>query len=209
MIPFLYFIALTGAAVFAISGALAAGRKSLDLLGVIVIATVTAVGGGTLRDLLLDRPIVWLADSTYLIVIITAALITIPYVRWRRPPHNTLLVADALGLALFTILGTQIGEQSGLDGMSAVFVGVLTGSGGGVIRDVLTNEVPLLLRRGHLYATAAIVGAALYLLLQRIGAARDVAALSGMMAIAALRFASIMWKLHLPVFSLQEEETGT
>src|SRR5918998_745786 len=100
---------LLGVAVFAVSGALAAGRKSLDLLGVLVIAVVTAIGGGTIRDLLLNRhPIFWIADPTYLVVICIAAALTIVYVRLRAPPGNSLLVADALGLALFTITGAQI-----------------------------------------------------------------------------------------------------
>ena len=203
-VSLLYIVGLVGVGVFAISGALAAGRKSLDLLGVVVIATVTAVGGGTLRDLLLDRTVFWLIDPTYLLVIIAAALITIPYVRYRPPPHNVLLVADALGLALYTIIGTQIAEQQELSGVIAALMGVLTGAGGGVIRDVLTAEVPLLLRRGHLYATTAIAGAASYLILQDVGVERLVAAGIGMTIIIALRFASIWWGLSLPVFSLQD-----
>jgi len=100
----LYVLDLLGVAVFAVSGVLAAGRKSLDLLGVLVIATLTAIGGGTIRDLLLDRhPIFWISQPTYLVVISVAAALTIIYVRVRRPPGDALLYADALGLALFTI----------------------------------------------------------------------------------------------------------
>ena len=107
-IQLLYILDLFGVAVFAISGALAAGRKSLDLLGVVIIAVVTAIGGGTTRDLLLDRhPIFWIADPTYLSVIIGAALITIWYTRYKEPPEKALVLADALGLAVFTITGAQ------------------------------------------------------------------------------------------------------
>jgi uncharacterized membrane protein YeiH len=99
---------LLGIGVFAVSGALAAGRKRLDLLGVFVLASVTAIGGGTIRDLLLARhPLVWLTDATYLGVIVVAVAITFAYVRWRRPPLASLLVADALGLALFSVAGVD------------------------------------------------------------------------------------------------------
>jgi|GEM_PF-2727795 len=107
-IDILYHLDLFGVAVFAISGALAAGRKSLDLLGVVIIAVVTAVGGGTTRDLLLDRhPVFWIADPTYLLVIIIASLFTIGYTKYNDPPEKALLVADALGLAVFTIFGSS------------------------------------------------------------------------------------------------------
>ena len=198
-------LSLAGVAVFAASGALAAGRKSLDLLGVVVIATVTAVGGGTVRDLLLDHhPIFWIRDTDNLIVAFAAALITLIYVRFFHPPERALLIADGLGLALFTISGTQMTAAAGLPATIAVIMGVVTGVVGGVIRDVLTAEIPLILRPGHLYATAAITGATLYLLLTALGVARPLPALIGMVSIALLRFASLIWKIQLPVFSLSD-----
>ena len=110
----LYALDLIGVAVFAISGALAAGRKHLDLLGVIVHGLVTAVGGGTIRDVLLDRqPIFWLADPAYVLVIVASALMTVAYVRWRPPPAGALLYADAIGLAMFSVTGAQIAERAG------------------------------------------------------------------------------------------------
>jgi uncharacterized membrane protein YeiH len=196
---------LAGVAVFAMSGALAAGRKSLDLLGVAVIAAVTAVGGGTLRDLLLGRhPVFWMADPLYLYVIFATAGATLVYVRRFRPPERALLVADALGLALFTISGARIAEQFGHPGIVVVLLGTLTGVAGGVIRDMLTAEIPLVLRRGHIYATAAIAGAAAYLLLPTLGVPRPAAALLGMATVASLRLAAIVWGLTLPVFSLAD-----
>lgn len=204
----LYLFGLVGAAVFAISGALAAGRKKFDLLGVVVIALVTAIGGGTIRDLLLDRhPIAWLADPAYLVVILASASLTLVYVRFRKPPRMSLQIADALGLALFTISGTQIAEQAGLPGIAAVVLGAVTGSFGGLIRDILSAEVPLLLRQSDLYATAAIAGSAVYLILQGLGVARTPAALAGMATVFALRLAAILWRLRLPVFDLPDEST--
>ena len=191
---------------FAVSGALTAGRKSLDWLGVAVIAVVTALGGGTLRDLLLNRhPIAWIADPTYLIVCLIATGVTLVYVRLTVPPIRALFVADALGLAFFTIGGVQVAEMAGHTGLLATLMGMLTGVAGGVVRDVLCAEIPLILRRGQLYASAAIAGATLYLVLEGAGLMRDAAALAGMAAVAAIRFAAIIWRLELPVLTLEEQ----
>ena len=195
-----------GAAVFAASGALAAGRRRMDVLGVLVIAIVTAVGGGTIRDLLLDRhPVFWIDDSSHLVVSVLAAVVTLAYARFRRPPNHSLAVADALGLALFTISGAQIAEREMMNPIVIVVMGTMTGVAGGVIRDVLSAEVPLIFRKGELYATAAIAGVILYLLLEAAGIPRQVSALAGMAAIATLRLAAIFWGLHLPVLPIRDE----
>jgi uncharacterized membrane protein YeiH len=204
-----YALELLGVAVFAVSGVLAAGRKGLDVLGIAVIAVVTAIGGGTLRDVLLDRhPIFWIADTTYLWVILGAAVVTLGYVRLWIATRRALLVADALGLAFFTIAGVQISHQAGVSGLIAVLMGTITGVAGGVFRDVLTAEIPLVMRPGRLYATAAIVGATSYVLLVRLGISPDAAALVGMGAIAGLRLAAILWRLELPAVRLPEGEAG-
>jgi uncharacterized membrane protein YeiH len=203
----LYALSLVGVAVFAASGALAAGRRGFDWIGVGVIAVVTAIGGGTLRDLLLDRhPIFWVADPAYLQVILAAAAGTLLYVQFRRPPDALLLIADALGLAFFTISGAQVAEQQGLPGVGVVAMGAITGTAGGVLRDVLCNEVPLLFGPlDTLYATAAIAGASVYLVLQGLDVERTSAALAGMGVIAALRLAAIVWRLRLPAVRVREE----
>lgn len=202
-----HILELLGVAVFAISGALAAGRKSLDWLGVAVIAAVTALGGGTVRDVLLDRhPISWIARPAYLVVCLAATAVTLLYVRLRIPPFRALFVADALGLAFFTISGAQIAEQSGLSGSLALIMGVITGVVGGVARDVLLAEIPLILRRGQLYASAAIAGGALYPLLERAGMPRDAAAITGMAAIALVRFAAIAYRIELPVLTVEGQD---
>lgn len=199
----LYVLNLLGVAVFAVSGALAAGRKRLDLLGVLVIALVTAIGGGTLRDVLLNRhPIFWIEETENLLVIGLAAFATLIYARYRRPPEGALLIADAIGLAVFTISGTQLALDAGVGGATAAIMGVITGVAGGMLRDVLSAEIPLVLRRGHLYATAAIVGAALFLILESLNVARPLPTLVGIVSVALVRIASIVWGLHLPVFTL-------
>jgi uncharacterized membrane protein YeiH len=205
----LYTLDLLGVAVFAISGALAAGRKGLDLLGVVVLALVTAIGGGTIRDVLLDRhPIFWLTDAAYLLVIVGAALATVVYVRFRPAPEPALLVADALGLALFSVAGAQIAARAGVPAGGGIVLGTITGAAGGVVRDVLSAEVPYVLRRGNLYASAAIAGTAVYFLLDGLGVARGASTIAGMAVVAGVRLASIWWHLQLPVFQLNDRSNG-
>jgi uncharacterized membrane protein YeiH len=206
----LYFLDLAGVAVFAVSGAIAAGRKRFDLLGVAVIATVTAIGGGTIRDVLLNRhPVFWIADPTYLLIALSSAALTLLYARFRKPPRLALFVADALGLALFTIGGAQVAEERNLSGVIVVVMGTITGTAGGLLRDVLSAEVPLLLRQTDLYATAAIAGATAYLMLQAASLERAHAALVGMAVVAGLRLAAILWRLRLPVFPVPDEKEET
>lgn len=201
----LQLIDLLGVGVFALSGALAAGRKHLDLLGVVVIAMVTAIGGGTTRDLLLDRPIFWISQPSYLWVILLSALVTILWTRHFRPPERSLAIADALGLALFAVSGAQVAERLGMPGIVCVIMGTITGVAGGIIRDVLTNEIPMVLRRGQIYATAAIAGISVYLLLRvYLDVPASLAALPGMITIAALRISAIVWNWTLPVFRLDD-----
>ena len=203
-IRLLYLLDLFGVGVFAISGALAAGRKSLDLLGVVIIAVVTAVGGGTTRDLLLDRhPIFWITDAWYLSVIIISALGTIWYTRHQEPPEKALLLADALGLAVFTIAGAQITQEVTQSEVIIVIMAAITGTVGGLIRDVLSNDIPLILRR-DIYATAALAGASVYLILQFIGLSSITTIILSMGLVIGLRLAAIQWNWHLPRFRLND-----
>jgi uncharacterized membrane protein YeiH len=202
----LYLLDLAGVAVFAVSGAIAAGRARFDVLGVAVVATVTAIGGGTIRDVLVDRhPVFWIADSTYLLVTFSAAAATLLYASFRRPPRTSLLIADALGLALFSISGAQVAEELRLPRVIVVVMGTITGTAGGLLRDILCAEVPLLLRRPDLYATAAIVGVTAYLGLQAVGLERMYATPAGMAVVAGLRLAAILWGLRLPVYRVPDE----
>jgi uncharacterized membrane protein YeiH len=191
-----------GVAVFAASGALAAARRSLDVLGVVVLATVTAIGGGTVRDVLLDRVVFWTIHPTYLYVILAAALVTIVYTRRFHPPERLLAVLDALGLAFFTISGAQIAEALEHTGVVVVVMGTLTGVAGGVIRDLFLGRIPLILRKGQIYASAAIAGATAYQLLQ-LAIDRDIAAAVAMATIAIIRLAAIAFNWSLPEVSLR------
>jgi uncharacterized membrane protein YeiH len=194
-----YALDLAGVAVFAASGVLAARDRDLDLLGVIVVAAMTAIGGGTLRDLLLDRhPIFWVTDVWYLVVIIASTMLTVAYVRVRPAPGAALLVADAFGLAFFALSGARLAEAAQCPPLIVVLMGTMTGVTGGVLRDVITMQVPLILRR-EIYATAAIVGITAYLGLHALGMPGAPAFAAGMIVVIALRLLAIRWGWHLPL----------
>lgn len=195
----LYYLDLAGVAVFSASGVLAVRGRNLDVFGVLVVATMTAIGGGTVRDVLLDRhPIFWVTDPWYAIVILAAAVLTIGYLRVRPPPGATFLVADTLGLALFSLSGAQFAEAARCPPLVVVFMGTMTGVTGGALRDVLTAHVPLILRR-EIYATAAVAGVGLYLGLRALDLPGPFAVGAGMITVVALRLLAIRWDLHLPV----------
>ncbi|MBL4609338.1 MAG: trimeric intracellular cation channel family protein [Pseudomonadaceae bacterium] len=202
-----YAFDLFGVAVFAISGALVAGRKSMDLFGVLVIAIVTSLGGGTLRDTILDNhPVVWIRDDLYILVAVLAALGTIVWVRLTRPIHETgLLVADAFGLAIFTVIGTQVALAQSVPISAAVIMGVMTGVAGGVIRDIICNEIPLIFHR-EIYATACIVGSLVYIVLSRLETPADLDVAIAVSTVLAIRLAAIRWHLELPRFHLLDRK---
>lgn len=196
---------LIGVAVFAASGALAGVRRALDPIGVLVLAIVTATGGGTLRDVLMGRhPIFWISNPWFIGVSALAALVTWLWVRKFPPPDRALAYADALGLAFFSIAGAQIAEAGGLAPFAATIMGAITGCAGGLIRDVLVAEVPLVFRQSELYVTACVAGVALYFGLEALGAAVEVASVSGMAMIAITRLAAIRWSIVLPVMRMPE-----
>lgn len=190
---------LIGTAVFAISGALAAGVKRLDWFGVVVLAVVVAVGGGTLRDLVLGAPVFWVGDLTPIAVATGAAFVTIALApRLSRWPM-TGLVADAAGLSVFTVIGANKALALGFSPAIAVIAGVMTGTFGGLIRDVLTGQVPLILRT-DIYATAALAGAVLYVVLAEIDPDQAIIVISPMVLVFLLRLAAVYWDWSLPTF---------
>lgn len=194
----LYLLDLIGVAVFAVSGVLVAAASGMDLLGGLALATLTAIGGGTLRDVLLDRhPVFWVRDARYLLVILLAAALTMLYLAFFPPPGHSFLIADALGLALFAISGAQIAEAAGLSPLVVVLMGTMTGTAGGMLRDVMSARVPLIFRE-DIYATAAIAGIVVYLILQKLGVSRSVAVSVGVLVILLMRLLAVVWGVHLP-----------
>ncbi len=185
-----------GVSVFAISGALVAAEKKMDLYGVVVISIVTAIGGGTLRDLLLNRhPIFWFTDQTILAVIILSAVGAIIYTRFRRPPLRALLLADAFGLGLFAISGAQIAESQHHGPLIVILMGTITGTAGGLMRDLLCAQIPLVLRK-DIYATAAMAGITVYLLLVNLGLPKPIPGITGIALIFIFRIAAIRLRIH-------------
>lgn len=195
----IYWTGMAAVAVSAITGVLEAGRKPIDLFGMTVVGLTSALGGGTLRDLLLDRPAFWIADQAYLVCALVAGIATFALVRLVRLPANLFLIPDAIGLALFTIVGTQIALVYDVPWLAASFLGVVTGVFGGVLRDMLCNEVPLVFS-GVLYGTAAWVGALVFIALWRGGLGPGVAGYAAMALIVALRLAALKWRIGLPRF---------
>jgi uncharacterized membrane protein YeiH len=195
---------LLGVAVFAASGALLAGRKRLDLFGVVVIALVTAIGGGTLRDVLLGvTPVFWVREPFYVVVAALTAVGVMVGAPWLGPRPIPLLVADACGLALFSVLGARLALVVVASPLIAVVMGVMTGVAGGIVRDVLCGEIPLILRQ-EVYATAALVGAGVYVGLTALGVGGHAPLWLGIAAGLGLRLAAIRWGFSLPVFVLRE-----
>ncbi len=199
----LYGVGLAAVMVNAASGVLEAGRKPFDLFGMVVVALAAALGGGSLRDVLLDRKVFWIDDPAYLIAAIATGLATFILVRLVRLPARLFLLPDALGLALFTVIGTQAALDVGAHWLVASLMGVITGVFGGILRDMLCNEVPLVFS-GPLYATASWAGALLLVGLIAAGVSTGWASLAGGVAVLAIRFGAIAFGWKLPVFSVRE-----
>jgi uncharacterized membrane protein YeiH len=205
----IYYLNLFGTGVFAIGGALAAARKGMDLFGVVVAAVLTGIGGGTLRDLCLGvHPVNWVTDSTGLQIAILFGFLTFIYVRFRQLeqiPNRLLNVADAVGLAVFTVLGCKAAIATGAGPLITIIMGMLTGSGGGIIRDAFSAEIPLFFRK-EIYATACLMGGGAYLILLALPISDNWATLGGAGITLAIRLAAIYWQLSLPALAPQLPE---
>lgn len=193
---------LLGVAVFAVSGALTGMAARLDLLGILVLASVTAVGGGTIRDLLLNRhPIFWIRDPWPILATVAATALTLVWIHYLPVPRGTLLIADAFGLALFAMSGAQIAESARCHPSVVILMGTLTGAGGGAVRDLLSAKVPLILNQ-DIYASAVIAGIAVYLLLRAARAPGSIPLAAGFVTVVGTRLAAIAFDLRLPTFTL-------
>ena len=201
-----YILEHCGVSIAAITGVLAARGKKVDLFGVIVLALVTAFGGGTIRDLALgDLPVFWATDSSFFVNAAFTAVVVFFLVRYHELPATVLLVADAFALALFTMLGTRKGLTFAVAPPIAVAMGVITGVAGGILRDLLIGEIPLVFRPEiYLYATAAFFGATVFVLMRRWSADAQLNMILGTTAVLFLRLAGIRWRITLPVLRPRE-----
>lgn len=197
-IPFFEIIDILGTLAFAISGTSEAMRKQLDIFGILIIAFVTSVGGGTLRDVLIGKlPVAWLQNDTTITVILVGALSTLLFGTWIRRLNYTLFLFDALGLGLCTLTGIQKGMELGFSPGICIALGTVTGCFGGVIRDTLLNEIPLIFRK-EIYASVCIAGGLLYFLLRYVQMENTTAQVLCISVIVALRIVVVRYKLSLP-----------
>lgn len=203
---FLYIIDILGTFAFAVAGAFSAMAKRLDPFGVLVLSFVTAIGGGTLRDILIGNlPVSWLTNETATIVIFASAIAAMFFGRYLKQFTTTLFVFDALGLGLFTIIGLELAVNKNFSPGICIAIGTITACFGGVTRDVLLNNVPLLFRK-EIYAVACIAGGLLYFLLKYWRVDADIARISCIIAIFTIRVLAFRYNLSLPAFYLERKK---
>ncbi len=204
LLTIIYIIAITAEAM---TGALSAGRRSMDWFGVIIIASVTALGGGSVRDVLLGHyPLTWVKHPEYLMLVCGAALFTITIAKWMKHLRSTFLVLDAMGLIGFTVIGCQIAIEMGHGFVVASVAGVLTGVSGGILRDILCNDVPLVFRR-ELYASISFVSVIFYwICLNYVHLSLELTVIGTLVFGFTLRLIAIYFGLEMPKFIYRDDD---
>ena len=205
---FITVIDILGTFSFAVSGAFAAMEKKLDPLGVLIISFVTAIGGGSLRDILLgDLPVAWLTNNITAWVIAISAVAAIFFGTTLKKFDKLLFLSDAIGLGLFTMIGIQKGIQHALSTGICVALGTITACFGGVLRDVLLNKVPLIFQK-EIYATACIAGGLLFFLMRKLGLAENTDYVAGIVTVFMIRVLAVRFNWSLPLFYLNQKVKG-
>lgn len=195
-----HFLDLIGTMAFALSGALTAMSKKMDPFGVFIIAFVTAVGGGTLRDVLIGRtPVGWMLDLNYVYVIAIGFVFAIIFRKKFDTLRTSLFLFDTIGLGVFTLIGLEKGIHIGLHPVICVALGTMTACFGGVIRDILCTEIPVIFRR-EIYATLCIVGGIVFFILRDLNLENDVLYVTTSLVIILLRLMAVQFKWYLPTF---------
>lgn len=186
------------------TGALAAGRERMDMFGVIMVAFVTALGGGSIRDVILGNyPLIWVAHPEYVVVIVLAAIVTVSIAQLMKYFRPMFLLLDAVGLVVFSILGSKIALSADHGIVIAVVAAVVTGVAGGIIRDLLCNRIPLVFRE-ELYASISVLIALLYVGIDALGVVEHITVVICLVVGLSLRLLALKFKLRLPVFDYQE-----
>ena len=197
----LYFIDIVGTMVFAISGALAGRDKKLDFFGIAAVGLITAIGGGTVRDILLgSTPVGWMNDLMYLTMIGSGILISLLFGKAVLKLRRTFFMFDTIGIAVFTVLGLQKALTIGVHPVIAIMMGMVSAVFGGVIRDIVCNEIPLIFRK-EIYALTCLCGGILYVLLQKAGLDQGWNILVTVFFIASFRILAVKFKWQLPDIS--------
>lgn len=195
----IYGLGLAASVTCALTGVLVARDKGVDLFGALMAGIATSLGGGTVRDLLLGRKVFWLADETYLQVTIATAFIAFFITRIKHLPNNLFLIPDAVGLSLFAIVGTQVALDWNMPWLTASLLGVLTAVFGGLLRDVMINEVPLVFS-SELYATAAWIASVTLIVLDKLEIGTALSAWIAIVVGIIVRMIAIRWKITLPKY---------
>lgn len=194
-----------GLCVFAMTGALVASRKQMDIVGFALMGSVTGIGGGTIRDVLLGiTPVFWVQKPAYLITCLVVSCATFFGAGFMQSRYKYLLWLDAVGLALFAVTGASTALAHGAGTTIAIAMGVATATFGGIIRDILGGESPIILSR-EIYITAALLGAGSYVGLVKLGTSQDMAIITGFLTALALRSAALAWQLSLPRYRPRTE----
>jgi uncharacterized membrane protein YeiH len=187
-----------GTIAFAISGVLVAMEKRLDLFGVGIIALVTAIGGGTLRDMLIgNTPVTWTTTPMYMYIILGTVIVTILFQSRLKYLRTSLFLFDTIGIGFYTMIGISKGMEAGLEPLICITLGTITASFGGVLRDILCNEIPVIFRK-EIYATACILGGAGYFLLRQTPLPEGYAYLLGVVIVIGIRLAAVRYHITLP-----------
>jgi uncharacterized membrane protein YeiH len=193
-----YLLDIIGTMAFAMSGALSAMNKKLDPFGVFIIAFVTSVGGGTLRDILIGRtPVGWMLDLNYCCVVAIGFFLAVIFRKKLDRLRTSLFLFDTIGLGVFTLIGIEKGISVGLHPVICIALGTITASFGGVIRDILCNDIPVIFRR-EIYATICIIGGILFFALRRLDLEQDILYLITSLVIIILRLMAVRFKWYLP-----------
>jgi len=197
---------ILGTAAFAISGALSAMNRKLDVFGIFIIAFVTGIGGGTVRDILIgNTPVTWMDNIIYIYLIGIVTILSIIFRKKINYLKTSLFLFDTIGLGIFTIIGVETGIQNNLDPIISVALGVMTGTFGGVIRDILCNEIPVIFRK-EIYATACLIGGLVFIILRKLGVEREIIYIVTSLIVISIRLVVVKFKISLPSFYLFSEE---
>jgi uncharacterized membrane protein YeiH len=200
---FLNLIDILGTFAFAVAGGFSAMERKLDPFGVLIISFVTAIGGGTVRDVLVGNfPVNWLHNGNTILIIFVSAILTMIFGSYLKHLNTALFIFDALGLGLFTIIGIEVGLKQGFSAGICIALGTISACFGGVIRDVLLNKVPLIFRK-EIYALACIIGGIAYYLLKQTHLNDDVAKVICILMIFVIRFIAVRYNLSLPQIQLK------
>ena len=201
----LYIIGITAEAM---TGALAAGRRNMDWFGVMFVASITAIGGGTVRDIILGHyPVSWIKHPEYIVITCVAGVFTTLIAPWVARNHRLFVVLDSVGLIVFSIIGTRVALEMGLHPIICIIAAIVTGVFGGLLRDLICRQPPLVLHK-ELYASVALIASAIYLALLYFAVDDSIAIIITLVAGFSLRVAALKFSWSLPVFSFEHDTTN-